>query len=367
MAWPQAKQKEAHPGHSMENFVKRLASSETITSVARLCGKEQVLWQLGLTCPVEYVNGGPILPEYLPDEVAEIISDLQKLNHDFDFHLWFDGIEVRKPILLPTPKVKTTYVDDLDSGLDEDVKVWPIDITGKAVSGTPVHAKGYLVFQPHRVAPIEIRGLYPRLHGVGVGSTYDQSGLIRQLKGENPVIRVQVSGELYIDKGLDGALNLDRSGFMEIDPEFRLLADEVHKIVARDDNSFVRQARKARVERQRRREALVEEQRSTERESALERKLKIAKVPYRVKKAEPAALRELSELRTPRTIAYPARGTPRVVIDRSREQIHIDAEVKDPQVIAIIALVDRLLGDAKDPEKSRKEFAEALSEILRDE
>ncbi|MGA3297674.1 MAG: hypothetical protein ABSD41_09510 [Candidatus Bathyarchaeia archaeon] len=47
---------------------------------------------------------------------------------------------------------------------------------------------------------------------------------------ESPIITFQVSGELYIDQGLDDALNIDRNSFFEASPSFQKLKDAIQEM-----------------------------------------------------------------------------------------------------------------------------------------
>ena len=366
IAWPEKGAKEAHPGQSMKRFTERLEGSPDIVSVRKLCGQEQVLWQLGLTCPVEYLDEGPILKEYeriVPEPALKIIRELKDKAKKFKFHLWYDGIQVRKPILLPTPKVRRTYVDELDLDAEVDVKVFPIDIAGKSVNGKEVQATGYLFFQPNRIAPAEIRGLYPRLHGIGIGGNYDKSGLLLQLKAENPIFRVSMSGELYIESGLVDSLNLDRSGFMEVDPEFKFLDDQVFKKLSSGPDSIISEARKTSVKRRRRRTSAKRKAEAQGHLADLEHDLKKAGIPYTPLFPD-GALEDMASELGPGQIAYPSVGSPAVVIDHSKGLVFVDEGMEQNEVYAIIAIVDHLLGSTTNPQKARKEFAALLSHVI---
>jgi hypothetical protein len=82
----------------------------------------------------------------------------------------------------------------------------------------------YYYHQDVRIVPYELRGLLLRVKNVGIG-TYENS--FSKLASESPVILNQLTGELYIDEGLDTALNIDRNSFFESDEAYQRLWLEI--------------------------------------------------------------------------------------------------------------------------------------------
>jgi hypothetical protein len=176
----------------------------------RMAGYDQLLWELGLLCPVKYLEEGPVIG--IKDK---IVSQLKERMDSFKFELTVDGIEIRKPFLFPAKG------DDLKPG--SDYGVYPISISDSTNRGL-VKAIGYIYHQAVRINPPELRGIQPRIRNVGIGMpSYNMFRLLT----EAPVISYQVFGELYVDEGLDDALNIDRSSFFEADPAFRILVKRI--------------------------------------------------------------------------------------------------------------------------------------------
>jgi hypothetical protein len=218
-------------------------------------------------------------------------------------------------------------------------------------------AEGYLFFQPYRVLPVEIRGLLPRVDGVGVGATFDNS-FLRDLKSESPLFRVQVSGELYILKGLDEALNLDRSGFLEVDAEFRFLAAKVNEIIYQ----FVREAAKIRRKRNQRIDQNREKVDFDRRVKLLNSMLHQVGLSYVLDPLSSVGLERARLTGGQTRSAYPA-GKPRLVLDHATRKAYVDLQVENPTWSATIALVDELLEQTKNPMEARRRFAEGLRKI----
>ncbi len=355
--WPSGRNRGPADGKLMRAFVGRV-QDQNLHALPNLNGRNQLLWHLGMTTPVRYLDDGPVAEEVCQSEVQAIIDRLKGMAESFNFRLWFDGVEIRKPLLLPTPQSQRGDTEESDVGAIDDYHTWPIRIDGE-VNERKVKAEGYLFFQPYRVLPVEIRGLLPRVDGVGVGSTFDNS-FLRDLKSESPLFRVQVSGELYILRGLDEALNLDRSGFLEVDSEFRFLSEQVSEIIY----GFVREAAKIRRKRKQRIDKLRETKDLAERKELLASMLGQVGLDYSVTPVSYQTLKDLQQAGGQERSSYPA-GTPRLVLDHVRHKCWIDAEMDDPVWSATISLVDELLEQTTNPTEARKRLAEGLRKIER--
>ncbi len=355
--WPSGRAKGPADGKLMRAFVGRV-QDQNLHALPNLNGRNQLLWHLGMTTPVRYLDNGPVAEDVSQSEVKAVVDRLKGMADSFNFRLWFDGIEIRKPLLLPTPQSQRGDKEESDVGAIDDYHTWPIRIDGE-VNGKKVKAEGYLFFQPYRVLPVEIRGLLPRVDGVGVGSTFDNS-FLRDLKSESPLFRVQVSGELYILRGLEEALNLDRSGFLEVDSEFRFLSEQVSEIIY----GFVREAAKIRRKRKQRIDRLREKEDLVTRTRLLSSMLGQVGLDYSVTPVSSQTLRDLQQAGGQERSAYPA-GTPRLVLDHLKRKCWVDVEMDDPAWSATISLVDELLEQTANPAEARKRLAEGLRKIER--
>lgn len=191
-----------------EAFVKRVQQDGA--RISRLAGYDQLLWELGLLSPVRYLDDGPI--RGVRDET---ILGLKRRMDSYDLNLFVDGIEIRKPILFPLEE------DELEFG--SGYGVYPLKMEMKT-DLDKVKAVGYIYHQIVRIIPPELRGILPRIRNVGVGLPSENRFRILT---ESPVITYQVAGELYVDEGLDTALNIDRSSFFEADASFILLREKL--------------------------------------------------------------------------------------------------------------------------------------------
>lgn len=181
--------------------------------ISALYGYDQMIWELGLLSPVQYLENGPVSISH------EVLSSLKHRLQSYDFRLYVDGTEIRKPILFPGRQEK------LQKG--KDFGVYPLRIKEESDDGV-IDAIGYLYHQNVRILPPEQRGVMPRMKNVGIGLPFQN---IFRILTQSPVVAWQVSGELYIDQGLDDALNIDRNSFFEAAPSFQLLRKRLEKVL----------------------------------------------------------------------------------------------------------------------------------------
>ena len=349
LKWPAPGSQESKPGSLMKQLVERSQRMPSLLYLDRLQGREEILWHLGMTAPVRYLDGGPIRPGNIEGEAEQVVGRLRKYNEALKFEVWMDGVEVRKPILLPNYHL--TREDEEFADLPKKVLVSPLHVEGESERHRKVKAEGYLFYQPSRIVPAELRGLYPRVRGVGIGYTYENR-FLSYLTAETPILRVQISGELYVFDGLEEALNLDRSGFMELDPEYQYLADRAGRQVT----DFFHAAR---TTHGRRRRSLKEKEYAAERDrqiSSIKRLLK-----HLVDIRPDAKTSELeSDFVT--LAVYPVGAASDLVIDRGKHQIFLSSTAGDEILLGKVVLaVDWILGRiSTDASSTRREFAKTL-------
>lgn len=357
LRWPPDGSRERNPGALMKQLVERSQRRPNLLYLDRLQGREEILWHLGMTAPVRYLDGGPIRPGHLEGKAAQVVERLRKYNEDLKFRLWMDGVEVRKPILLPThrPGMQEAEVPQLP----REVLVSAVIIVGKSARGKRVEGEGYLFYQPWRIVPAELRGLYPRMVGVGIGYTYENR-FLSYLKAESPILRVQVSGELYVYEGLNDALNLDRSGFMELDPEYSYLAEEAGRQV----REFFRTAKRAHGRRStglKARKAAAERGRAI---ASLRNYMKRLGIKADVQLQPEADARQVEPDFSSVSIYAIGPGAD-LLIDRKARKVILSTTDADEIRIGMIALgVDWVLGKfSTDVPTARREFAKLLESI----
>ncbi len=167
----------------------------------------KLLWELAASCPIPYLN-----EQALPQGLAK--KEQQKLL-SYNFRLFVDGIQLFKPVMLRGNKAGYT--------------VHKFEEPPKLIYGRPLSYHGYIAVQEgSQIRPDDLRGILIRVKNVGIGG-YDQTLLDYRIN-QGPRSR-WVTGEVFIDEGLEDALNVDRDSFNKFHPEYRELQEKVHAIL----------------------------------------------------------------------------------------------------------------------------------------
>jgi hypothetical protein len=189
------------------DWSKALKILSGVHSLQELGDYWRLLWELSAACPIPYVS-----ERALPRRI--IVDDQERLK-SYDFKVLVDGTELFKPVSLHgNPGGYTTQV---------------IQPHATTIYGKPLAFHGYLLVQEGRqLLPDELRGILVRIKNVGIGY-YDPSMLDYRFN-EGPRSK-WLTGEIYVDQGLEDALNIDRDSFNRFHPQFRYLQSFVHKIL----------------------------------------------------------------------------------------------------------------------------------------
>ncbi|MNS36127.1 hypothetical protein D3C72_683130 [compost metagenome] len=214
-----------------------------------------MVWSLGLAAPVPYIDGHPFdltaeagirlfwlsnrqkepaTPvEMLPGQtVREAISAsapgrpqlVDGLHHPAgEFRVSIDDIELRRPVSF---KLRRTS----DRGLDHSILMvgrYAPDLSPVAdgQSGGALALEGYL-FWNGRIIPKENNGVLVRIRGAS-GSLFDRSFFSYAVQETTRLS--QITSELFVQHGLDAALNIDRESFNFAHPHFQLVSAWLHR------------------------------------------------------------------------------------------------------------------------------------------
>jgi hypothetical protein len=141
--------------------------------------------------------------------------------------------------VLPSADIK--FTQKYRRGLEYEV--YPIDH-----SDTELEFRGYIFSQATAIMPSDLRGALIRLNNVGIGS-YDINWMKYQ-RSVGPRLGL-TTGEIYVYRGLEDALLIDRDRFRETDPIYRKFRELIH---ARVRESFggatTRSRQRSRIEKQ---------------------------------------------------------------------------------------------------------------------
>jgi hypothetical protein len=193
----------------------------------RDCGAYlETIWELAILCPLPYYGEKEKYPidlssftskEIRSKEFKQALEFIQERQSQFlkdAFSVVFDGIELRRHIQFPTVKEiipKLSFIEFNDIVADSRLKF-----------------SGYLFGQvANAIRPLELNGVQIRLRGVGIGG-YD-STFLKYYKEIETIRSKWVSGEIFVDEGLESALNIDRDSFNEHDEHFKKLQSVIHE------------------------------------------------------------------------------------------------------------------------------------------
>jgi hypothetical protein len=169
----------------------------------------KLLWELSASCPVPYLSEDA-LPEGL-------VTDVQRKLLSYKFRLFVDGIQLFKPVMLEGNEAGYTVHRFSER---------------KLVYGRKLSYHGYIAVQEGaQLRPDELRGILIRVRNVGIGG-YDQTLLDYRIN-QGPRSR-WLTGEVFVDEGLEDALNVDRDSFNKFHPEYRDVQEKVHAVLSKE-------------------------------------------------------------------------------------------------------------------------------------
>jgi hypothetical protein len=200
--------------------------------------------------PLRYVGGHPFDIEWGDDAyVFELPSDPSKgarpvqlpkgksirsvlklgksVSADPNFQVFFDDMELARPLRfrnLPTSnhalQKPMLFVGEAGSTFDG---------VALELSGGPLKFQAYLLWSP-KIAPTEHQGALIRIHGAS-GTAFDKTYLRYQISELSRL--QQITCEIYVTEGLEGALNIDRESFNLAHPHVVYLTRWLHSSLRR--------------------------------------------------------------------------------------------------------------------------------------
>ena len=241
----------------------------------------EMIWTLGLSAPVDYVESHPFdlkqdgrlqlywvakergkgVPVHFPrgktvrQAVLENVKGNPHLEDGADpvggFNVNIDGTELRRPIRFKFHKTEKRGLDTavmFVGQLKPDLSSVP-----SSQSGGNLLLEAYL-FWTGRIIPKENNGVLVRIRGAS-GALFDPTFFKYQVS-EQTRLR-QITSEIFVQKGLDAALNIDRESFNFAHPHLQMVTFWLHAAIRQLTNRLkdeaaslrrVRQASEAEVE-----------------------------------------------------------------------------------------------------------------------
>jgi hypothetical protein len=207
----------------------------------------RMLWTLGLQIPVAYLGEHPFAlsgsdnigiyrignkpgsaasrlvlspRETIADRLDLAAMRFQKEAGTFD--VFIDGIQILRPLTFrDTHLVASTIGTSLMFvGKDEpDLSQIP-----ETIRGGSLDFEAYLFWQP-KVVPVEHRGALVRISNAN-GTLFDETFMKYPISEQTR--KTQITAEIFVNEGMDAALNIDRESFNYAHPHYQYLSKWLH-------------------------------------------------------------------------------------------------------------------------------------------
>jgi len=207
-------------GKTFEDVIQFFRNKE-ISTYEELGEYWKLILDIAQTVPVQYMKNSPIMMGDKDKTIERIRKDLESYNFDVDF----DGMLLKKPICFPTEdKFKEYETEYIVHSFKESM-----EIDGKKLS-----FRGYFYSQHGTIYPKTDTGVLIRIRNVKIGGI--DSEYLKYSFVSNMVFRHWNFGEIYVDEGLEEAMNIDRNSFRLTHAHYRAIKKFVHKYL--DDVVF---------------------------------------------------------------------------------------------------------------------------------
>ena len=204
----------------------------------------RLIWKLSLSLPIDYIDGHPfdlggsdgvrflgyretgqaVSIDLGPDESLRKRLRLGNQGTDNPFAVLLDGIALRRPIRLARELMtKTSRVGTPVILAARQPNPFPKKDLKRA--GGPLSFTAYLYWNS-RIVPKETAGVMVRI-GDASGTLFDSTFLNYRVS-EQTRLR-QITAEIFVQQGLDSAINIDRESFNYSHPHFLFVQKWLHR------------------------------------------------------------------------------------------------------------------------------------------
>ena len=206
----------------------------------------KLIWKLSLAVPLRYIDRHPfdftgssgvyffqessdgkkVTPMVLGND--ESIRERLGLKANdstgrLPFSVWVDGVELRRPIDLPSELRRSSRVSSPMLLVGKSDDVFQEKDLGRA--GGQLSFEAYLYWNS-QIIPKETSGALIRVREAS-GTLFDRNFLDYKVSEQNRLS--QITAEIFVQHGLDSAINIDRESFNYSHPHFLYIQKWLHK------------------------------------------------------------------------------------------------------------------------------------------
>ena len=205
----------------------------------------RLIWKLSLSLPLKYIGGHPFdfdgsdrvrfLRFQHKGQAEEIrLADTETVREHLDlrtvgentgqsFSITLDGVALRRPIRLPRELIKKSRIRAPVILAAKQDNPFPQANLGRA--GGRLSFEAYLYWNS-RIIPKETAGVLVRIREAS-GTLFDSTFLNYRVS-EQTRLR-QITAEIFVQEGLDSAINIDRESFNFSHPHFLYIQKWLHR------------------------------------------------------------------------------------------------------------------------------------------
>lgn len=206
----------------------------------------RLVWKLSLSLPITYMDEDPF---DLGDQSRVLFFDLpstsrqsrkvelergRTLREHFDlaartrqptlsFYVSLDGMSLKRPIRLPKELAADSRIAAPVLMIAKEIA--PFSEADLDLAGGPLEFEAYLYWNS-RIIPRDNAGVLIRVHEAS-GTLFDRSFLNYQIS-EQTRLR-QITAEIFVKRGLDSAINIDRESYNFSHPHFLYIQKWLHR------------------------------------------------------------------------------------------------------------------------------------------
>lgn len=260
----------------------------------------KMIWDLALSIPTDYVEKDifelPYDDQFYAYKISNVFKggqaseiniqkgeslkaylDLQHEKKTDCFNVYIDKVKLSRPVIfenLPYTANAITkpmvFIGDFEEKFEN---------YSDSVTGGPLKFKAYLIWNS-KICPTEHQGSLIRIHNAS-GTLYDDSFMKYQVQ-EN-TRKKQVTCEIFVEQGLDSALNIDRESYNFSHPHVVILTKWLHSAFRQLTNANKQLAKKLRENNRENKSSEIKSQISNIVENAWARSDKdIATIPPKI-------------------------------------------------------------------------------------